>query len=441
MTDDRPTGLMTDHYELTMLDAALRSGTAELPATFEVFSRRLPPGRGVGVFVGLGRLLDAIERFRFGPDELRWLSELAVVSEPTIEWLAGYRFAGSIDAYAEGEWYTHESPVLTVEGTFGEAVLLETLILSILNHDSAVGAAASLIASAAGARPIIEMGSRRTDPDAAIAAARAAYVGGFASTSNLEAGRRYDIPTAGTAAHAFMLVHQSEREAFAAQVAVLGPSTTLLVDTFDIEEGIRTAVEVAGRSLGAIRIDSGDPVPTVERARKLLDELGAASTRIIVTGDLDDRVVAELAAAPADGYGVGTNVVTGLGVPTAGFVYKLVAVGDALGEQHPVAKRSPGKASTGGRKWAWRVRSDVEAGAVDEDGEPLTGAVLSDVVALADTGRPPGRPLQRRVVDAGVVVERADVQAARAWHATVRVELGPSEPLRLVRRYDDPLER
>jgi nicotinate phosphoribosyltransferase len=448
VSSDRSTALLTDHYELTMLDAALRSGTAELPATFEVFTRRLPRGRRVGVFAGLGRLLEALQRFRFGADELGWLSDLNVVSEPTIEWLAGYRFAGSIDAYAEGEWYTQGSPVLTVEGTFGQAVLLETLILSILNHDSAVAAAASLIVGAAGRRPIIEMGSRRTDPDAAVASARAAYLCGFASTSNLEAGRRYGIPTAGTAAHAFVLVHDSERAAFAAQIAVLGPGTTLLVDTFDLEDGIRAAVEVAGPSLGAVRIDSGDPVPTVLRARKLLDELGAPATRIIVTGDLDDRVLGDLADAPADGYGVGTNVVTGLGVPTAGFVYKLVAVGGRGGGQHPVAKLSPGKASVGGRKWAWRVRGEFAPGDVDDPREPddadaatvaaadsRSGPVLADIVGLGPDGAPTaGRRLQRRVVEDGEIVEAIDLHEARSWHARVRDELDTDESLVLVRR-------
>jgi nicotinate phosphoribosyltransferase len=438
MTTTGSTALFTDHYELTMLDAALRSGTADYRSTFEVFSRRLPAGRRIGVFAGLGRLLEALERFRFGPEELRWLTDLHVVSAPTIEWLAEYRFGGSVDAYAEGEWYTQGSPVLTVEGTFGEAVLLETLILSILNHDSAVASAASLIVEAAGGRPIIEMGSRRTDPDAAVASACAASLGGFASTSNLEAGRRYGIPTAGTAAHAFMLVHPSERDAFAAQVQVLGPSTTLLVDTFDIDEGIRTAVEVAGPDLGAIRIDSGDLVPTVHRARKLLDELGATSTRIVVTGDLDDRVLHDLAYAPADAYGVGTNVVTGLGVPTVGLVYKLVAVDDGARGAHAVAKLSPGKISVGGRKWSWRVRKDIDQDAYEN---PVSGAddpagpVLSDVVSLSpEPVEPGGRALQRRVVEGGDVVERTSLAEARAWHARVRAERGPEEPLMLARR-------
>ena len=139
------TALFTDRYELTMLDAALGSGVADTPVTFEVFARRLPPGRGVGVFAGLEPLLEAIERYRFDDTELAWLGDEGIVSPPALDWLSRYRFSGDIDAYAEGEWYTIGSPVLTVTGSFAETVLLETIILSILNHASAVAAAAGLI--------------------------------------------------------------------------------------------------------------------------------------------------------------------------------------------------------------------------------------------------------------------------------------------------------
>jgi nicotinate phosphoribosyltransferase len=439
------TALYTDRYELTMLDAALQSGAADSRATFEVFTRRLPPGRRYGVFVGLGRVLDGLEDFRFGAEELSWLRAANVVSEPTLDWLAAFRFSGHIDAYAEGECYTAGSPVLTVEGTFGESVLLETMILSVLNHDSAIGAAASTIVAAASGRSLIEMGSRRTDLEAAVASARAAYIAGFSTTSNLEAGRRYGIPTAGTAAHAFVLVHDSERAAFAAQIAALGPGTTLLVDTYDVDAGIRTAVEVAGPSLGAIRIDSGNLPEEARRARRLLDDLGATGTRIIITGDLDDVVLATLAEVPVDGYGVGTNVVTGLGQPTAGFVYKLVEVGDRGGHHHPVAKRSPGKESVGGRKQAWRVRlparpDHAEGPVTGADGSPWSGPVWADLVATGPAARAPegARPLQRRVVDGGEIVGRVPLDETRAWHHDRRDEIPAAEPLVLIRPAPDP---
>ncbi len=345
-----PTGLLTDQYELTMLDSALRDGSAQRRCVFEVFARRLPDGRRFGVVAGIGRLLEAIAEFRFDGPALEFLRERGVVGDLGAQYLAEFRFRGDIDGYPEGELYFPHSPILTVTGTFAETVVLETLVLSVLNHDSAIASAAARMVTAAGGRPIIEMGSRRTHEQAATAAARAAYLAGFASTSNLMAGARYGIPTTGTAAHAFTLLHDDEHAAFAAQLASLGTETTLLVDTFDIARGIEIAVEVAGAGLGAIRIDSGDLAVMARHARDQLDRLGATGTRIVVSGDLDEFSIAALAAAPVDAYGAGTAVVTGSGAPTAGMVYKLVEV-----DGRPVAKRSEDKQSHGGRKTALRA--------------------------------------------------------------------------------------
>lgn len=413
----RSTALYTDQYELTMLDAARRAGSADTPASFEVFARRLPPGRKHGVFCGLGRLVDALQNFRFGPEEIDWLARQRLISDETIEWLAAYRFSGDVFAYREGEVYTVESPLVTIEGTFGESVLLETITLSILNHDCAVAAAAERLVALAAGRPIIEMGGRRVDPEGAVAAARAAWICGFASTSNLEAGRRYGIPTAGTAAHAFTLINRDEQEAFKEQVAAQGVGTTLLVDTLDTEQGIRNAIAVGGRALGAVRIDSGDLVEEARRARKLLDELGAPATRVIVTGDLDEVALADLADSPVDGYGVGTAVVTGSGAPTAGLIYKLVA---AAGR--PVAKRSPGKATRAGRKWAWRL--------LREDGRAVGEEVATDP-------EPPARParaLQVHVIRDGAVVDQPTLDDVRRHHRASLAELPPDGDLPLTLR-------
>lgn len=429
---DATTAFHTDRYELTMLEAALKSGHADQPATFEVFTRHLPDRRPWGVFGGLGRLTDALGEFFFTRDQLRWLAGSGVVGDATLEWLAGYSFSGDLFAYREGELYTGGSPVLTVEGTFAQAVLLETLVLSILNFDSAVAAAASLITAAAGDRPVIEMGSRRTDPHAAVAAARAAYLAGFASTSNLEAGRLYGVPTAGTASHAFVLAYPSEREAFAAQVEAFGPGTTLLVDTFDIEEGIRNAVAVAGPALGAVRIDSGDLGAEAVKARKLLDELGATSTRLVVTGDLDAHTIAALGGAPVDIYGVGSSVVTGMGIPTAGFVYKLVAIGDA---HRAVAKRSAGKASFGGRKWAWRGMLDDPPRRFEAGPPVIDDCVLADIIT--NTQEPPQdevRPLQVKVMEKGQLVHHSTLVEARQHHLAQRSSIGDAGCLVLDRR-------
>src|SRR4051794_6095422 len=389
------TALFTDHYELTMLEAARRSGVADRRAVFELFTRRLPNGRRYGVVGGIGRVLDAIERFTFGPTELESLSSFLAPS--TIDFLGGYRFTGGIRSYPEGELYFPHSPVLTVESTFGDGVILETLLLSILNHDSAIAAAASRMVTAADGRPLIEMGGRRTHEEAATAAARVAYLCGFASSSNLEAGRRYGVPTRGTAAHAFTLAHDDEVAAFEAQVATAGPDTTLLVDTYDIAQGIRNAVAAAGPRLGAVRIDSGDPAGEASNARRLLDSLGATATRIVVTGDMDEYTIEELVSggAPIDGFGVGTRLVTGSGHPTSGFVYKLVAIEDDDGAMRAVAKRSVGKVNVGGAKTAYRLLG-ADGTAVDE--------------RFTTTGLPPPaathRPLQVELIAGGVVVHR-----------------------------------
>ena len=342
-----PTSLFTDHYELTMVAAALADGTAERRCTFEVFARRLPDGRRYGVVAGTGRLLEAITRFRFGDAELERLT--GVLGGPVLDWLADYRFTGDVDGYPEGELFFPGSPILSVRGTFADAVVLETLALSVLNHDCAVAAAAARMVTAAAGRPLIEMGSRRTHEEAAVASARATYLAGFTATSNLEAGRRYGIPTAGTAAHAYVLLHDDELAAFRGQVGCLGKETTLLVDTYDIRQGIENAIAAAGPELGAVRIDSGDLGVLAQQARDQLDGLGATGTRIVLSGDLDEYAIAALRAEPVDAYGVGTSVVTGSGAPTAGLVYKLVEV-----DGRPVAKRSTSKESRGGAKSAVR---------------------------------------------------------------------------------------
>jgi nicotinate phosphoribosyltransferase len=416
------TAMLTDHYELTMVRAALRSGVAHRRAVFEVFARQLPSGRRYGVVAGAGRLLDALERFRFGDADLEFLQQAGIADDPTLDFLRAYRFSGSIWGYAEGECYFPGSPILVVEGTFAEAVVLETLALSILNHDCAIASAASRMVTAAGARPLIEMGSRRTHERAAVAAARAAYIAGFATSSNLRAGQQYGIPTSGTSAHAFTLVHDDERRAFAAQLDALGAGTTLLADTYDVATAISEAVELAGPGLGAVRIDSGDLAAVANEVRGQLDGLGATKTRIVLTGDLDEFSIAALAAEPVDGYGVGTALVTGSGAPTAALVYKLVARSGAEAAAAadadvllPVAKRSVGKPSRGGRKWAVRVLDSA-------------GTAVTELIRVTDAepaGGPRERPLLRPLVRDGEILGRELLTDARARHQAAVAELPP----------------
>jgi nicotinate phosphoribosyltransferase len=399
--------MLTDRYELTMLAAALADGTAGRDCVFEVFARRLPHGRRYGVLAGTGRLLEALADFRFGDAEIEALRAQGIDDPGLLDHLAGFRFTGDVDGYAEGDFYFPGSPVLTVRAPFGQAVLLETLALSVLNHDSAIAAAGARMIGAACGRPCIEMGSRRTHEEAAVAAARAAALVGFAATSNLAAGARYGIPTTGTSAHAFTLLHDDEAAAFRAQLDTLGVDTTLLVDTYDVEQGIRTAVEVAGPGLGAIRLDSGDLTVQATHARELLDSLGATKTKVIVTSDLDEYAIAALAAAPVDGYGVGTSLVTGSGAPTVGMVYKLVER-----EGVRVAKNSEGKRSVGGRKYAVR-RHDAD------------GTATAEVVSASPlTAEEHDRELVVPLVRGGVPVEHRTpteaLAAARELHERVR---------------------
>lgn len=422
MTDSGSAGLLTDKYELTMLAAALADGTAERRATFELFARRLPYGRRYGVVAGTGRLLELLPAFTFDADALALVAEF--LDDATVEYLAGYSFSGDIDGYPEGELYFPCSPVLSVRGSFAECVVLETLALSVFNHDSAVASAAARMVVAAAGRPLIEMGSRRTHEQAAIAAARAAYLAGFAATSNLAAQQRYGIPASGTSAHAFTLLYAGaagpdEPAAFAAQVAALGTGTTLLVDTYDVTTGVANAVAAAGPELGAVRIDSGDLGVLARQVREQLDRLGAVGTRIVVSGDLDEFAIAELRADPVDSYGVGTAVVTGSGAPAAGMIYKLVEV-DGV----PVAKRSSGKQTDGARKQALRLARE-------------SGTVTEEIVHPA--GRPPAvsgpaRELTVPLVRAGQLLtdpaDPGELGAARARVAAGLASL-PWEGLKL----------
>jgi nicotinate phosphoribosyltransferase len=400
---------LTDKYELTMLAAALRDGYAQRRTTFEVFARRLPDGRRYGVLAGTGRFLAALGDFVFDDAALTTVADFC--DPATLDYLREYRFRGDIDGYAEGELYFPGSPVLSVTGTFAECVLLETLALSILNHDTAVASAAARMVSAAHGRPLIEMGSRRTHEQAAVASARAAYIAGFTGTSNLAAQQRYGIPALGTSAHAFTLLHTTadgstddwEQAAFRAQVAALGRSTTLLVDTYDVHRGVANAIAAAGTDLGAVRIDSGDLGVLARQARAQLDSLGATTTRIVVSGDLDEHAIAALRADPVDAYGVGTSVVTGSGAPTASMVYKLVEV-DGI----PVQKRSLRKESHGGRKAALRLSRP-------------SGTVIEELVYPAGA-RPQtseaARELTVPLARDGELLVRPDLDAARALVAT-----------------------
>ena len=409
------TALLTDMYELTMIKAAMHAGTAFRRCTFELFPRRLPSGRSYGVVAGTGRALQALRDFRFGDEEIAFLRERGIADDMLADWLTNYKFSGNIRGYGEGELFFSGSPILVVESNFAEGVILETLMLSIFNHDSAVASAASRMTLAAEGRPIIEMGGRRTHEWSAVASARAAWVAGFGSSSDLEAGRSWGIPVSGTAAHAFTMLFDSEEDAFRAQLAAQGENTTLLVDTYDVDEAIRLGIELTDGRLGAIRLDSGDLSVEVARVRKLLDSLGATKTRIIVTNDLDEYQIAALRGAPVDGYGVGTSVVTGSGHPTCGMVYKMVSRADSDdpdAPQSPVHKTSTNKGTIGGRKTAMRQ--------IDERGKASAEIIGVDIAPRPDSN---DRMVMVELVRDGEIVGDEPLLAARERHEVARAEL------------------
>lgn len=377
------TSLFTDKYEFTMLEAAIKDGTVNRKAVFELFARKLPGERNYGIVAGTERALHAIRNFKFTESDLSYLEDH--VDFDTIEYLRNFKFTGTAYGYHEGDFFFPFSPVFTVESTFGEAVLLETLLLSIFNYDSAVATEAARIKQIAGSKSLQEFGARRVNEEAAVAASRAAYIAGWDSTSNMQAGKRYHLPVSGTSAHAFTLLHEDEKAGFAAQIAALGVETTLLVDTYDTTQGIINAVEVAGPLLGAIRIDSGDPFEVIPDARELLDSLGAENTRIIFSGDLDFESVKMIVEAdlPVDGFGIGSSVVTGGGYPNCGFVYKLVEVEYDDGQMHPVAKTSASKGSVGGKKTAYRLYNDdwqISKEIITSTGDRTSAAIPIDAV-------------------------------------------------------------
>lgn len=377
----------TDAYEFTMAATFIEAGKADEHSVFELFARRLPKGRRFGMMAGIGRAIQEVAEEIVTEDMARSISEFQIIPPSIENWLRSKAgeplFTGNIYAYREGSLYSPYSPLVRVEGKLIEAIMLETFLLSVLNHDSAVASAAARMRIAAGGRGIIEMGSRRTDDSSAVSAARAAFIAGFNSTSNVQAAHDFDVPLAGTAAHAFTLAFDTELEAFEAQIRTLNVTTTLLVDTYDIPTGIRNAVKAANNAgatgPGAIRIDSGDLLIETHKARILLDELGATSTKIVVSSDLDEYLITELAAAPIDGYGAGTRVVTGSGHPTAGMVYKLVEISGRA-----VAKKSDSKGSVGGAKTPYLTVDGEELYSLD--GSVPAGATPLHVPVI-DNGR------------------------------------------------------
>ena len=415
------TALLTDHYELTMLQASLSDGTADRRSVFELFARRLPPGRRYGVVAGTGRALDALEHFRFGEAEVAWLRDHDVVDATTCDWLAEYRFGGDVWGYPEGEMYFPSSPVMVVEGTFAETVLLETLLLSVLNHDSAVASAAARMVGAAAGRPASRWGraAPRSGPRSPRPGRPTSPGSPPPPTSRRAAPTAFPPPARAPTRSPSSTTPSATRSR--PRWSRWGPaprcSSTPTTSPRRSSWGSRSPVPGSARCASTPATSSS----LAHQVRAQLDQLGATGTRILVTSDLDERAIATLAAAPVDGYGVGTALVTGSGAPTSGFVYKLVAREDADGTLAPVAKKSTEKLSVGGRKYALRRRS-------------ASGRAEAEVIGI---GEPPAddgddRSLLVPLVESGRRVHHDTLDGARARHRAALDEL-PDAARRLSR--------
>jgi nicotinate phosphoribosyltransferase len=405
--------LLTDRYQLTMLAAYANAGLDRRRAVFELFVRDLPACRRYLVSAGIGRAVAALSSLRFSAEELAWLSRDRVLgpalAKPAVrDAFERFAFRGRVLAVPEGRLCFPGEPIVRVEGTLAEAQLVETLLLSIVNHDARVASKCARVTTAAQGRPVFEFGSRRTHERAAVDAARAAYVAGFAGTSNEAAGFVHGVPVTGTMAHAFVLAfaadagEDGEGDAFARFAETFDAPSVGLVDTFDTLRGVERAAAGMGDKLGGIRIDSGDLLDLAPRARAALDAAGHPHARVVLSNDLDEHSIAALLRAhvPVDAFGVGTMAVCTPDAPALGAVYKVVALEDAQGRMTAVQKRAPGKAGNGGIKQIYRARGGLDdLVAIDgEDGEAHD---------------PAREPLLEVVYDGGPIGELG-LEAARA---------------------------
>ncbi|MGF1508799.1 MAG: nicotinate phosphoribosyltransferase [Myxococcota bacterium] len=407
--------LRTDLYQLTMAAGYVRQGLHRKRVSFELFVRSLPESRRFLIFSGLHRIVQFLLELRFTDEDIDFLREVPAIKpawSPSFErHLRTFRFRGDVTAMAEGTPFFPGEPVLRVTGGLLEAQLVETFLLSVVNSESLVASKAARIRAASGDSKILEFGSRRTSPDEAVFSARAAFIGGFDATSNLEAGRRFGIPVEGTAAHSWVMAHRSERAAFKAFFEAYGEKAILLVDTYDTLGGVKTALEVAGPRLGGVRLDSGDIESLSRAARAALDAAGAHQAIIVASGDLNEHAIRDLRArgAPIDAWGVGTELVRSADAPHLSGVYKLVFDHD---EDRPVLKLSSDKHTNPGAHQVLRFESDGFA-------------VRDEVVLQGESSSGVGRPLLKPVLQQGELIEALpDTHEVRAW-ARTQMELLP----------------
>ncbi|APR79430.1 Nicotinate phosphoribosyltransferase [Minicystis rosea] len=368
--------LHTDLYQLTMAAGYFHRGLVSASATCEMFVRRLPRRRRFLLSMGLERVLRYLEELSFTEEQIAYLGTVPALrdamSPDFCDFLRRFRFTGDVWAAKEGTAVFATEPLVRVRAPIVEAQIVETFLLSAMNHATMIASKGARVVLAAGDAQVIEFGTRRTHPDAAVDAARAAYAAGFVGTSNVEAGMRFGIPVMGTAAHMWTMAHPSEEAAFEGYVATFPNASILLIDTYDTLRGAERAARIAKDKLRGVRLDSGDLLALSREVRKILDANGCSTAKIVASGDLNEYRIAELraASAPIDMYGVGTDLVTSIDAPSLGGVYKLVEL-DRDGVAMPIAKFSEGKGTLPGPHQVYRVR---DAG----------GRLLRDVITLAD---------------------------------------------------------
>ncbi|MCW5657221.1 MAG: nicotinate phosphoribosyltransferase [Burkholderiaceae bacterium] len=420
--------LLTDLYQLTMLQAYLEEDLQQT-AVFELFVRKLPPQRRFGVAAGLEQALQFLESLAFSDEELQWLAAQHRFSARLIDHLAQLRFAGDVDAMPEGSIFFANEPILRVTAPLPQAQLVESRLLNIVHLQTLIASKAARVVMHAGGRQLVDFGMRRAHgEEAALMAARAAYLAGFDATATAEAGRRFGMPVVGTMAHSFVQAHASESAAFEAFARVWPQRPILLIDTYDTEAGAQKVVALAqrlasaGLQIGGVRLDSGDLAAHARAVRGLFDAAGQRALTIFASGNLDEHRIASLVStgAPIDGFGVGTALDTSSDAPAIDMVYKLQAY---AGE--PKRKRSEGKATWPGAKQVCRRRRDD--GTLLEDRVQLLGEPV-DATPLLQPCMRSGRRLQ----------PAPSLAQVRAFHAEQRAMLPPE--LRLLEPSSQPFE-
>lgn len=402
--DDSTSGLFVDLYELTMAQAYLQEGRHEEAAVFDLFFRTLPPQRNFLIAAGLSRLVEELEQLRFSAADVAYLESLGRFAPDFLEWLGDWRFRGTVRAIPEGSVCFADEPLIEVSAPLADAQLIETLAINRMHFATLIASKGARVIAAADGRSVVDFGARRAHGvDAAVEAARALHLAGFDATSNVEAGRRYGIPVAGTMAHSYVQSHANDLAAFRAFVAAF-PDTILLVDTYDTGDGVEAVIALAGEfaergeslPVRALRIDSGDLAEAARDARARLDAAGLESVELLASGGLDEDDVAALVddGAPYDGFGVGTRVISSADAPTGDAVYKLVALGG-----RGLIKLSTAKETLPGAKQVFRQ--------FDADGR-ATG----DVLTVAEDTSVGGEPLLVEVMRDGAVLDEARVAVA-----------------------------